>query len=134
MLLKLFIAMGLTWFLELIALAVSQFTDEGDVPQWTSVILNIANVLQGIVIFFVFGFKPSIRNHIKAKYQGRNLQSSQSKTGSTRTRKTSTLSNASNLSSQNSTTRPSLTKLVSFSPSSEGPDVVFTESSDKESK
>ena len=32
---------------------------------------------------------------------------------------------------QNSTTRPSLTKLVSFSPSSEGPDVVFTESSDK---
>ena len=129
MLLKLFIAMGLTWFLELIALAVSQLTDEGDVPQWTSVILNIANVLQGIVIFFVFGFKPSIRNHIKAKYQGRNSQNSASKTGSTR--KTSTHSNASNFSRQNSTTRPSLTKLVSFSPSSEGPDVVFTESSDK---
>ena len=92
-------------------------------------ILNIANVLQGIVIFFVFGFKPSIRNHIKAKYQGRNLQSSASKTGSTW--KTSTLSNASDVSHQNSTTRPSLTKLVSFSPSSEGPDVVFTESSDK---
>ena len=126
MLLKLFIAMGLTWFLELIALAVSQLTVEGDVPQWTSVILNIANVLQGIVIFFVFGFKPSIRNHIRAKYQGRNVQS---KTGSTR--KTSTLSNASNFSRQNSTTRPSLTKLVSFTPSSEGSEVVFTQNSDK---
>ena len=78
---------------------------------------------------FCLWFHALIQNHIKAKYQGRNLQSSQSKTGSTR--KTSTLSNASNFSRQNSTTRPSLTKLVSFSPSSEGPDVVFTESSDK---
>ena len=98
-------------------------------PQWNSAILNIVNVLQGILIFFVFGFKPSIRNHIKAKHQGRHLQNSASKTGLTR--KTSTLSNAPNFSHQNSTTRPSLTKLVSFSPSSEGPDVVFTESSDK---
>jgi hypothetical protein len=67
MLLKLFIAMGLTWILELIALAVTQLVDEGDVPQWISIILNIANVLQGIVIFIVFGFKPSVRNHIREK-------------------------------------------------------------------
>jgi hypothetical protein len=62
-----------------------------NVPQWASVILNIANVLQGIVIFFFFLFKLLIWNHIRAKYQGRNSQSSQSKTGST-------LSNVSNFS------------------------------------
>ena len=55
MILKLFIAMGLTWILELIALAISLSSNEGDIPQWVSIILNVANVLQGIVIFIVFG-------------------------------------------------------------------------------
>ena len=78
MFLKLFIAMGLTWIFELIALAISQLTDEGDMPQWVSILLNIANVLQGIIIFFVFGFKPSVRDRIREKYVQQSSQNSQS--------------------------------------------------------
>ena len=117
MLLKLFIAMGLTWILELIALAVTQLVDEGDVPQWISIILNIANVLQGIVVFIVFGFKPSVRNHIRDKYLGNNSQNSQSQH---RARKISipTESTSGSIIRRNSTTRPppTLMKSVSYSP------------------
>ena len=131
MLLKLFIAMGLTWILELIALAVTQLVDEGDVPQWISIILNIANVLQGIVIFIVFGFKPSVRNHIKEKYLGNNSQNSQSQQ---RTRKISipTDSSSGSIIRRNSTTRPppTLMKSVSYSPYNDCSNIEFISSSD----
>ena len=129
MLLKLFIAMGLTWILELIALAVSQFTQEGDVPQEVSIILNIANVLQGIVIFFVFGFKPSIRKTIKEKYLRQSSQTSQ-----VPRRKTSLQTESSTASRRNSTSRvqPVLLKSVSYSPCQDGSDVEFCPSSDNE--
>ena len=133
MLLKLFIAMGLTWILELIALAVTQLVDEGDVPQWISIILNIANVLQGIVIFIVFGFKPSVRNHIREKYLRNNSQNSQSQQ---RARKFSipTESSSGSIIRRNSTTRPppTLMKSVSYSPYNDGSNVEFIASSDNE--
>lgn len=133
MLLKLFIAMGLTWILELIALAVTQLVDEGDVPQWISIILNIANVLQGIVVFIVFGFKPSVRNHIREKYLGNNSQNSQSQQ---RSRKISipTESSSGSIIRRNSTTRapPTLMKSVSYSPYNDGSNVEFITSSDNE--
>ena len=133
MLLKLFIAMGLTWILELIALAVTQLVDEGDVPQWISIILNIANVLQGIVIFIVFGFKPSVRNHIREKYLGNNSQNSQSQH---RARKISipTESSSGSIIRRSSTTRPppTLMKSVSYSPYNDGSNVEFISSSDNE--
>ena len=133
MLLKLFIAMGLTWILELIALAVTQLVDEGDVPQWISIILNIANVLQGIVIFMVFGFKPSVRNHIKEKYFEGNSVSSPRRS----TQRFSFPVDSSNGSTlqRNITTRPHRTLMnsVSYSPatpSNDGSENVFFPSSD----
>ena len=133
MLLKLFIAMGLTWILELIALAVTQLVDEGDVPQWISIILNIANVLQGIVIFIVFGIKPSVRNHIKEKYFEGNSVSSPRRS----TQRFSFPVDSSNGSTiqRNITTRPhrSLMNSVSYSPatpSNDGSENVFFPSSD----
>ena len=132
MLLKLFIAMGLTWILELIALAVTLLVDEGDVPQWISIILNIANVLQGIVVFIVFGFKPSVRNHIREKYLGNNSQNSQSQQ---RSRKISipTESSSGSIIRRNSTRAPpTLMKSVSYSPYNDGSNVEFIASSDNE--
>ena len=125
--------MGLTWILELIALAVTQLVDEGDVPQWISIILNIANVLQGIVIFIVFGIKPSVRNHIKEKYFEGNSVSSPRRS----TQRFSFPVDSSNGSTiqRNITTRPhrSLMNSVSYSPatpSNDGSENVFFPSSD----
>ena len=133
MILKLFIAMGLTWILELIALAISLSSNEGDIPQWVSIILNIANVLQGIVIFIVFGFKPSVRDHIREKYLGNNSQNSQSQN---RARKISipTESSSGSIIRRSSTTRPppTLMKSVSYSPCNDGSNVEFITSSDNE--
>ena len=126
MFLKLFIAMGLTWILELIALAISHLTDEGDVPQWVSIILNSANVFQGIIIFFVFGFKPSVRDRIREKYRER---SSQSHPG----RKISkTESSSANSVRRHSMNRLTLMQNISYSPSSNGSDVEFSPASDNE--
>ena len=133
MILKLFIAMGLTWILELIALAISLSSNEGDIPQWVSIILNIANVLQGIVIFMVFGFKPSVRNHIKEKYFEGNSVSSPRRS----TQRFSFPVDSANGSTlqRNITTRPHRTLMnsVSYSPatpSNDGSDNVFFPSSD----
>ena len=133
MILKLFIAMGLTWILELIALAISLSSNEGDIPQWVSIILNIANVLQGIVIFIVFGIKPSVRNLIREKYvEGKILSSSRRSTQ--RFSFPVDSSNGSTL-QRNITTRPHRTLMnsVSYSPatpSNDGSDNVFFPSSD----
>ena len=133
MILKLFIAMGLTWILELIALAISLSSNEGDIPQWVSIILNIANVLQGIVIFIVFGIKPSVRNLIREKYvEGKILSSSRRSTQ--RFSFPVDSSNGSTL-QRSITTRPHRTLMnsVSYSPatpSNDGSDNVFFPSSD----
>ena len=133
MILKLFIAMGLTWILELIALAISLSSNEGDIPQWVSIILNIANVLQGIVIFIVFGIKPSVRNLIREKYvEGKILSSSRRSTQ--RFSFPVDSSNGSTL-QRSITTRPHRTLMnsVSYSPatpSNDGSDTVFFPSSD----
>ena len=127
MFLKLFIAMGLTWIFELIALAISHLTDEGDVPQWVSIILNIANVLQGIIIFFVFGFKPSVRDRIREKYHER---SSQTRHGRKISKTESSSVNSFRRNSMKAT--PTLMKNLSYSPSSNGSDVEFAPASDNE--
>ena len=134
MLVKLFIAMGLTWILELIALAISLSSNEGDIPQWVSIILNIANVLQGIVIFIVFGIKPSVRNHIKENYFQHNSVSSPNRRSTQRFSFPVDSSNGSTL-QRNSVTRPHRTLMnsVSYSPatpSNDGSDNVFFPSSD----
>ena len=125
MLLKLFIAMGLTWILEFIALAISLTSAKGDVPQWVSIMLNIANVLQGIVIFFVFGLKPSVRNHIKEKFFGHHSLSSPNQ----KTQRFSFPSDGSNGNTlqRNSGSRPHSTLLrsVSYFPSNEESAMVF---------
>ena len=143
MFLKLFIAMGLTWILELIAVAISHCTEEGDVPQWVSIIINIANVLQGVIIFFVFGFKPSVRDSIRKKY-GYGEQSSQSSQGHRRHKISRTESSNLNSMRKNSTSSlnsirksstknpPIMLKEVSFSPSNDGSDTEFIPSSDNE--
>ena len=133
--------MGLTWIFELIALAISHLTAEGDVPTWVSILLNIANVLQGIIIFFVFGFKPSVRDHIREKYVQQSSQNSQShrqkkisKTESSSMnsiRKNSTSSV--NSTRKNSTKNPPiLMKKISYSPSNDGSDIEFIPNSDNE--
>ena len=133
MILKLFIAMGLTWILELIALAISLSSNEGDIPQSVSIILNIANVLQGIVIFIVFGIKPSVRNLIREKYvEGKILSSPRRSTQ--RFSLPVDSSNGTTL-QRNITTRPHRTLMnsVSYSPatpSNDGSDTVFFPSSD----
>ena len=70
MFLKLFIAMGLTWILELIAWLISKFGQDGTISLPLIIILNIATVLQGVVVFFVFVFKKSTRQSIKDKFDG----------------------------------------------------------------
>ena len=67
MFLKLFIAMGLTWFLEIITWAIIK-VGTGSIPEWLSIILIMTNVLQGIVVFVTFGLKPTIRKELKKKY------------------------------------------------------------------
>ena len=118
MLLKLFIAMGLTWLLEIIAFAVSQSTDKGDVPEWVSILLIIPNVIQGIIIFLVFGIKPSNRDHIKKKYLKNHCAPSNS---------THMSSNyGSSIHRQNSTnSTPIIKKSVSYSPCKEEEEVEF---------
>ena len=64
---KLFIALGLTWSLEIIAWII--ITTKTDVPQWFAVVLSIANVLQGFVVFAIFGLKASARKNLKQRAQ-----------------------------------------------------------------
>ena len=64
---KLFIALGLTWILEIIAWII--ITTETDVPQWFAVVLSIANILQGFVVFAIFGLKASARKNLKQRAQ-----------------------------------------------------------------
>ena len=55
MFLKLFVAFGLTWAFEVVAWLNS--AEDVSVPLSLQIILNIANVLQGVIIFLVFGLK-----------------------------------------------------------------------------
>ena len=93
---KLFMAMGLTWFLELLAWIISEYTAEGQVDMSISVILNIPNVLQGVLIFLVFGLKKSaseaISQKLRKSQRNRSLQRS---TNSSESSTTSTISNKS---------------------------------------
>ena len=118
MLLKLFIAMGLTWLLEIIAFAVSQSTDKGDVPEWVSILLIIPNVVQGIIIFLVFGIKPSNREHIKKRYF---------KNSYACTTQVSSMNYGSSIHRQNSTNSAPIIKKksVSYSPCKEAEAVEF---------
>ena len=119
MLLKLFIAMGLTWLLEIIAFAVSQSTDKGDVPEWVSILLIIPNVVQGIIIFLVFGIKPSNRDHIKKRYLRR--------VSCAPTTNVSSINYGSSIHRQNSTNSAPIIKKksVSYSPCKEAEAVEF---------
>ena len=130
MLLKLFIAMGLTWMLEIIAFAVSQSTEDGDVPQLISILLTIPNVFQGIIIFSgLFGIKASNRNHIKKKYFGKKLSSTnQSST------KMSFYGESSGTSFNRQNSTPILKKSVSYSPCNDKDAVEFLPSSNIEEK
>ena len=64
---KLFIALGLTWILEIIAWII--ITTKSPVPQWFGVLLNIANILQGFVVFAIFGLKASARKNLRQRAQ-----------------------------------------------------------------
>ncbi len=61
---KLFAAMGLTWTLEVVAWLMSNY-GENNVPFGLQIAVNTANVLQGIVIFFVFAFKKTNKTKVK---------------------------------------------------------------------
>ena len=69
---KLFIALGLTWILEIIAWII--ITTKTDVPQWFAVVLSIANVLQGFVVFAIFGLKASARKNMKQRAQSMKMK------------------------------------------------------------
>merc|ERR1739838_400390 len=113
--------MGLTWMLEIIAFVVSQSTKDGDVPEWVSIFLTIPNVFQGIIIFLVFGIKPSNRDHIKKKYL---RKPSCAQTNSSRMIGDSY---GHSIKRQNST--PILKKSVSYSPCNDKDAVEFLPSS-----
>ena len=55
--LKLFVAFGLTWVFEVVAWLISPDGSSQEVPIALQIILNIPNVSQGVIIFFVFGLK-----------------------------------------------------------------------------
>lgn len=67
MYLKLFSAMGLTWVFEVLAWFVARYDVDGSVPVEIQVFVNLFNVLQGIVIFVVFGLKGSTSSKVKQK-------------------------------------------------------------------
>ena len=69
---KLFIALGLTWILEIIAWII--ITTKSPVPQWFGVLLNIANILQGFVVFAIFGLKASARKNLKQRAQSGSMK------------------------------------------------------------
>ena len=75
---KLFIALGLTWILEIIAWII--ISTNTDVPQWFAVVLSIANVLQGFVVFAIFGLKASARKNLKQKAQSMKMKKMSSST------------------------------------------------------
>ena len=66
--LKLFGAMGLTWLLEVIAWLIVK-TNDKPVHDAINVILNLPNVLQGLIIFCVFGIKKSVKTGIRKTYR-----------------------------------------------------------------
>ena len=66
MFLKLFVALGLTWILEIISWMI--ISTKSNVPEWFTGVLNIANILQGFVVFVIFGLKATIRKIFKAKF------------------------------------------------------------------
>ena len=77
--LKLFVAFGLTWVFEVVAWLIS--SDRISVPMPLQILLNIANVLQGLIIFFVFGLKrqgkgPRGRGTLKHRYSSRSHSTS----------------------------------------------------------
>ena len=66
--LKLFGAMGLTWLLEVIGELIVK-NSNSPVPDALDVILNLPNVLQGLIIFCVFGIKKSVKTGIRKTYR-----------------------------------------------------------------
>ena len=66
--LKLFGAMGLTWLFEVIAVVIMK-TSEEPIHAALTVILNLPNVLQGLIIFCVFGIKKSVKSGIRKTYR-----------------------------------------------------------------
>ena len=72
MFLKLFVALGLTWSLEIIAWII--ISTDSDVPEWFTVVLNLANILQGIVVFMIFGLKATARRDMKKRVDSMNLR------------------------------------------------------------
>ena len=59
---KLFVAMGLTWSVEILAWLLSG--DEERAPEGVIVALNMLNVCQGPVVFYVFAMKPSTKQKV----------------------------------------------------------------------
>jgi hypothetical protein len=63
--LKLFVAMGLTWAIEILAWVLSD--NNTPAPQAIIILLNLMNIFQGIVIFFMFTLKPSTVQKLREK-------------------------------------------------------------------
>jgi G protein-coupled receptor Mth (Methuselah protein) len=55
---RLFIVMGITWTAELVSWS---FESEKDNLRWVFFFTDICNCIQGIIIFFLFVWKPKVR-------------------------------------------------------------------------
>jgi G protein-coupled receptor Mth (Methuselah protein) len=58
---RLFIVMGITWTAEVVAWA---FQSEKDDLKWVFFFTDICNCIQGIIIFFLFVWKPKVKELI----------------------------------------------------------------------
>ncbi len=61
--------MGLTWIGEVIAYILSQ--EAQDETQGLTIALNLPNLLQGVIVFLVFGLKARVWRGLKQNIQGR---------------------------------------------------------------
>jgi G protein-coupled receptor Mth (Methuselah protein) len=58
---RLFFVMGITWTAELVAWA---FQSDKDDLRWVFFLTDICNCIQGIIIFFLFVWKPKVKELI----------------------------------------------------------------------
>lgn len=59
---KLFVAMGLTWSVEILAWFLSGTEERA--PEGVIIALNMLNVCQGPIVFYVFAMKPSTKQKL----------------------------------------------------------------------